>query len=145
MGNLEILAYTIGLVIICTLQTIGAESDTDAVLGTWYTEKCQARFEFYRVGNEYCAKLYPLEKPEMLDKNNPVDSLKNRKLKGATTIYGLAYNQKKQQWSGGKVYNPEDGRTYGCSGKLKKGKLYFRGFLGVSLLGGNQVWTRECR
>jgi len=136
--------YVIGLLITGVLQVIYAESDADGVLGTWYTEKCQARFEFYRIGDEYCARIHPLEKPEMLDENNPVDSLKNRKLKGNTTIFGLRYEEKETRWKGGKVYNPENGKTYGCVCRLKNGKLHFRGFLGVSLLGGSQVWTREC-
>ncbi|OGJ89787.1 MAG: hypothetical protein A2268_07340 [Candidatus Raymondbacteria bacterium RifOxyA12_full_50_37] len=132
------------LVLFC-FSCVCAQSEGDSILGQWYTEKCQAAFHFYCSGQEYKAKMVPLEKPDMVDTKNPVDSLKTRKLNGTTTIYGLVYNSKKKQWENGKVYNPEDGRTYSCYCFLKKGgtQLFFKGYLGVSVLGGSQIWTRE--
>ena len=61
------------------------------------------------------------------------------------TVYGLTYDAKKKRWVNGKVYNPQDGRTYSCWCALKKQgtRLYFRGFIGMNLLGGSQTWTRE--
>ena len=137
--------YTLAIILL-SCSCILAQDEGDSITGKWYTEGCQAQFDFYRSGKEYKAKLYPLDKPDMLDSNNPTDSLKTRKLMGAITIYGLKYNAKKRRWENGKVYNPEDGRTYSCYCSLKKGgkRLFFRGFIGISLLGGSQIWTREC-
>lgn len=122
-----------------------AQNESDRILGQWYTEGGKAIFDFYRSDEQYCARLIPLEKPEMLDSRNPADSLKTRKLFGITSVYGLTYDSKKKQWLNGKIYNPEDGRTYSCYCLLKNGEtqLYFRGFLGVSILGGTQTWTRD--
>lgn len=124
---------------------IFAQGTGDSIIGQWYTEGCQAIFDFYRVGEEYQAKLYPLDSLEVLDVHNPVDSLKTRSIRGLTTLSGLTYNPKKKRWVNGKIYNPEDGRTYSCYCSFRKGgtRLYFRGYIGVSILGGSQTWTRE--
>ena len=146
-GNdfLNIKARCIVTFILLSCCCIPAQTEGDSIIGKWYTEGCQAQFDFFRSGKEYRAKLIPLDKPDMVDTKNPVDSLKTRKLMGAVTIYGLEYDPKKQRWHSGKVYNPEDGRTYNCYCTLRKGgtQLSFRGFLGISLLGGSQIWTRE--
>ena len=126
----------------CTL----AQTSGDSIIGQWYTEGCKAKFDFYRCNNEYKARMIPLEESDMVDSNNPVDSLKKRKpkLNGATTIYGLQYDPKQRRWLKGKVYNPENGKTYSCYCALKKeGTLFFRGFVGMAILGGSQIWTRE--
>ena len=47
------------------------------------------------------------------------------------------------QWSGGSIYDPDTGHTYSCKLELlDPNKLKVRGFLGVSLLGRTQIWTR---
>lgn len=121
-----------------------SQSVGDKILGPWYTEKCQAIFDFHQNGNEYRAKMIALEKPGMIDAHNPIDSLRTRKVSGIIAVYGLVYYAEKQQWVNGKVYNPEDGRTYSCYCSLRDGgtRMYFRGYIGVSVLGGSQVWTR---
>jgi uncharacterized protein (DUF2147 family) len=123
----------------CTVaQTAG-----DSIIGRWHTEKRQAMFDFYRCNHEYRARMYPLEKPDLLDTNNQVDSLKMRKLIGITTVHGLTYDSKGKRWVNGKVYNPENGKTYSCNCVVsEKGTLLFRGFLGLSVLGQTQTWTR---
>ena len=131
---------------ICLYSTgIFAQPINDSILGQWYTEGCKAVFDFYRCDQEYKARLIPLKKPDMLDSNNPIDSLKKRRLNGATTVYGLEYDFKKKRWVNGKVYNPQNGKTYSCYCSLAAGgtQLLFRGYLGVSLLGGSQIWKRE--
>jgi uncharacterized protein (DUF2147 family) len=46
-------------------------------------------------------------------------------------------------WSGGTIYDPDSGRTYSCRFELlEQDRLKVRGFLGLSLLGRTQVWTR---
>jgi uncharacterized protein (DUF2147 family) len=47
------------------------------------------------------------------------------------------------QWQGGKLYDPEKGKTY--SGKItlvSPNQLDLRGFIGISLLGRTSKWTR---
>ncbi|NLD99715.1 MAG: DUF2147 domain-containing protein [Fibrobacter sp.] len=132
------------IIVLSLFFCIFAQNDGDRINGKWFTHKCQAAFEFYRVGQEYKAKLIAIEKPNLTDDKNPVDSLRGRKLDGAITIYNLIYDSKTKQWHNGKVYNPEDGRTYSCYCSFtENGDLMFRGYIGVTALGKTQNWTRK--
>jgi uncharacterized protein (DUF2147 family) len=48
-------------------------------------------------------------------------------------------------WSGGTILDPANGKTYKCLLSVVDGgtKLKVRGFIGLSLLGRTQYWTRE--
>ena len=49
----------------------------------------------------------------------------------------------KGAWKGGRIYDPETGKTYRCGIKLgDDDRLRLRGFLGISLLGRTTVWVR---
>jgi len=44
----------------------------------------------------------------------------------------------------GRIYNPESGKTYKCTlTLLDDNTLKLRGYKGISLLGGTEVWTRR--
>ena len=43
----------------------------------------------------------------------------------------------------GKIYDPKTGKTYSCKITLQgSDKLNVRGFVGFSMLGRNEIWTR---
>lgn len=71
------------------------------------------------------------------DSKNPDPALRNRSLAGITFLTGFTYDEKKDRWSDGKVYDPDTGKTYDAKMELiKDGKLLkMRGFIGVSLFG----------
>ena len=49
----------------------------------------------------------------------------------------------KGSWQNGWLYNPRDGSTYSAEiHALSPSELEVRGYVGVSLLGKSQVWTR---
>jgi len=68
---------------------------------------------------------------------------KDRPLVGLRILWDLERNG--NQWSGGKVLDPDNGRKYRCSVAVESGgrKLKVRGFLGFSLLGRTQYWLRD--
>lgn len=49
------------------------------------------------------------------------------------------------EWSGGEILDPENGKTYRAKMKLTDGgrKLVVRGYIGVSLFGRSQTWIRR--
>ena len=60
---------------------------------------------------------------------------------GIVLIWNLHYDD--GEYVGGTVYNPEDGGTYGVKAEvLTPESLKVRGFLGISLFGQSQVWSR---
>src|SRR5205807_9635756 len=49
------------------------------------------------------------------------------------------------EWSGGEILDPENGKTYRARMKLTDGgqKLVLRGYIGWPLLGRSQTWVRR--
>ena len=68
---------------------------------------------------------------------------KNQPVVGMTIIWGMKKDG--EEWSGGKILDPKNGKTYGCKMHLEDGgkKLEVRGFVGFSLLGRSQTWERQ--
>ncbi len=47
------------------------------------------------------------------------------------------------EWAGGKIYKPDNGKTYrGKMTLVSPKKLNVRGFIGISLLGRTTTWTK---
>ena len=49
------------------------------------------------------------------------------------------------EFDGGDILDPDNGKVYRCKAKLAEGgkKLIVRGYIGISLIGRSQTWTRE--
>lgn len=49
------------------------------------------------------------------------------------------------QWSGGEILDPENGKTYRASMRLTEGgqKLVLRGYIGLPIFGRSQTWLRR--
>ena len=71
------------------------------------------------------------------------DERKGQKIVGMTIVKGI--KKKGDNYEGGEILDPENGKTYKCKMKLDStgNKLEVRGFIGVSLFGRSQIWTRE--
>jgi hypothetical protein len=53
----------------------------------------------------------------------------------------FGFNSKK--WVDGRIYDPDNGKTYKCKMTLKEGGiLHVRGYIGISALGRTTIWTR---
>ncbi len=70
-------------------------------------------------------------------------NLKDKPIIGLTIMDGMKQNG--DNYEGGHILDPETGEIYRCKLKLDatSNKLEVRGFIGVSLLGRTQIWTRE--
>ncbi len=145
MGKSFFSSITAIIIIAAEFAASSAIDEGDSIIGRWYTERKEASFEFFRSGNAYYARLFPLKIPGLIDSLNPVDSLRSRRIAGTVTIFSLTYNPEKRIWEKGKIYNPSDGKTYHCSCRLLDGgkKLQFKGYIAFSALGMTQIWTRE--
>jgi uncharacterized protein (DUF2147 family) len=71
------------------------------------------------------------------------DERKGQKIIGMTIVKGL--KEKDGVYEGGEILDPDNGKTYKCKMKLDASgnKLEVRGFIGISLFGRSQTWTRE--
>ena len=68
---------------------------------------------------------------------------KNRPLVGLTVVHHLK-DSGGNEFVDGEIFDPKTGKTYQMKGKLSAdGKSFeMRGFVGLSLLGRSQTWTR---
>ncbi|MAZ38584.1 MAG: hypothetical protein CMF49_00515 [Legionellales bacterium] len=69
---------------------------------------------------------------------------KNQKFLGMNILWGMKKTGK-YSWSGGKILDPENGKTYKCIVTLSQDgqQLNVRGYIGISLLGRTQMWIRQ--
>ena len=69
--------------------------------------------------------------------------LKDQRLLGLRILWGLSKDG--NQWSGGEILDPDNGKIYRCSLTVKDGgtKLRVRGFIGFPMLGRTQYWLRD--
>ncbi|MES5135282.1 DUF2147 domain-containing protein [Prevotella amnii] len=125
-----------------TCNVMGQTTMADKLIGTYLTEGGKAKIAIAKSGNTYYGKLIWSITKNALDKNNPVKSERTKKLAGKIILTGFKYANN-DVWNNGKIYDPENGKTYSCKITRKSnGDLVVRGFIGFSLLGRNTTWTR---
>ncbi len=74
--------------------------------------------------------------------NKCQDARKDKPIIGMTILEGM--KQRGNLYEGGQILDPENGKIYRCKMKLDAtgNKLEVRGFIGISLFGRSQMWTR---
>ena len=94
-----------------------------------------------------CGRIYWLKKPSTggqpkRDRHNPDAALRDRPLCGLTILTGFQHVEQ-GTWSGGRIYNPNDGRSFSSTIHLEPdGSLRIRGYVGLALFGKTVVWVR---
>ena len=127
---------------------IQAQQNADLVLGTWLTGSGNAKVEIYKNGNNYQGKIVWLSEPidpstnkPKTDTKHPNSALHSRPLMGLVNLWGFSYNE--ENWEKGHIYDPKSGKEYKCTITAKdKNTLNVRGFIGFSMIGRTDVWTR---
>lgn len=116
----------------------------DQIIGKWWSPKKDGQIEIYKLGNKYFGKLIWGKDGTKKDTKNPKEELRSRPLVGMDLFTNFTYNASDAQWIDGKIYDPESGKTYSCKMWLTdEGKtLNARGFIGFSLLGRTEKFTR---
>ena len=119
------------------------------VIGKWKLDDGTAIVEVYKNGDAYNGKIVWLEEPTdadgtpAKDNNNPDPALRTRKLIGLNMLSGLKKTAD-NEYSGGKIYDPGNGKTYNCSMKVEGNVLKVRGSLDKrGLIGRTMDWFRQ--
>jgi len=126
------------------------KNNPDDVLGVWLTGSKTGKVEIYKNGNTYQGKIVWLSEPvnpktgkPKTDINHPDEKLHTRPILGLINIWGFIY-EGDGTWENGHVYDPKNGKEYKCVITMKdKNTLNVRGFIGITLIGRNDVWTRS--
>lgn len=117
------------------------------VVGKWKLEDGSAIVEVYQEGDVFNGKIVWLEKPTeddgspAVDDNNPDKALRTRQIMGLNMLSGL--KKSGNEYSGGSIYDPGNGKTYNCSMKVEGDVLKVRGSLDKKgLIGRTMDWFR---
>ena len=126
-----------------------ASAQTMSPLGIWANAEKKATFEIYKCGDKLCGKLVSLTTPNdpatgkpKTDSQNPDPKLRNRPRLGLVFMQDLSYDDD-NKGDDGKIYDPESGKTYSCYMKMESANtMEVKGYIGFSLIGKSQTWTR---
>jgi uncharacterized protein (DUF2147 family) len=134
-------------VFIFTLFYISSQANPNIALGVWFTQNKDAKIEIFKEGNTFSGKIVwlkePLENGKIkTDEKNPDKKLVGQPILGIKLMTKFEFKGD-NYYDNGKVYDPESGKTYSCNMKVNnKGELEVRGYLGISLFGRTETWTR---
>ena len=125
-----------------------AGENADDIIGNWLTTgKEPAKVQIYKSGEKFYGKITWLKNPtdngrQKVDINNPDKAKRNNPVIGLVILTGFKFNDY-DEWRGGNIYDPESGKTYSSYLYLKDiNTLKLRGYVGISLLGRTETWTR---
>jgi uncharacterized protein (DUF2147 family) len=121
-------------------------ADTVSPVGIWKND--DATFEIFENQGKLSGKIIAMREPrtpdgkDKTDIHNPDAGKRERPIIGLVFLSG--FTQKSQtRWENGTIYDPKSGNTYSCSMELDgPDKINMRGFIGISLIGRTDVWTR---
>ncbi|MEK6451429.1 MULTISPECIES: DUF2147 domain-containing protein [Myroides] len=134
----------------CLIMVLGVSLSMNAqsIVGKWKTiddntGKEKSIINIYEKDGKYYGQVKKLLNPS---KPNPTcdkceGDEKGKPIEGLVIIKGLT--KKGDEYTGGKITDPESGKQYKCTVKLNgKDKLDVRGYVGLSLLGRTQTWVK---
>jgi uncharacterized protein (DUF2147 family) len=125
-------------------------NEGDAIIGVWKNGEGTGMIKISKNGDKYQGKIVWLKEPNdpetgkpKLDKNHPDEKVRSRPVLGLINTWGFVYKEDKT-WDEGKIYDPKNGSTYDCTIRMKdKNTLEVRGYIGISLIGRTDTWTRQ--
>ena len=135
-------------------------SPADQIIGNWRPSNKRSVIKIYKGvekngedPNKYYGKIVWLKEPNdkdgnpRTDINNPDESKRSQKLKGMINMKAVEFVGTKKQWlwDNGTIYDPNNGSEYSFKAEISRknpNKLLGKGYIGVSLFGREDTWTR---
>ena len=123
-----------------------AAASDSGVTGIWMTDDGDGAVEIRPCGTDLCGYIHSvLRVPDpsrpALDERNTNAALRSRPLCGIQVIGGLQAASA-EKWSGGWIYDPKVGKTYGLDITLQGAQLSVHGYLQGMFLGRTVTWSR---
>lgn len=130
------------LTVVSILISQTAYPDSLDVYGLWLTEAKDGHVEITDCGDGTpCGHLVwvdPEKGPTERDERNRNVTLRDRPLIGVPIVWN--YSARRGAWRGGRIYNPEDGKTFRSSmRRLANGTLQVKGCIGPACI--TNIWT----
>lgn len=120
------------------------------IAGVWLNKDKDAHIKIYASYGKYYGQIIWLKIPNdpetgkpKVDKKNPDPSLRTKPVLNLIILKNLEFDADDQEWDDGEVYDPKTGNDYSLTCTLKdKNTMDLRGYMGISLLGRTDIWTR---
>ena len=152
---MRILRPAFFLLILTFSASLSAYIAADDIDGIWFSQDKDAKIEIAKCGATYCGKIVWLKEPTYppgsklgtpgtpkLDDQNPDPARRKDPIIGLQIIKGFQFVGG-NVWKNGTIYDPDSGKTYSAKATLvSPGELDLRGFVGVSMFGRTEKWTR---
>ena len=150
MKNSIIHSLIVSVLFLANSALASTSNSPDDIVGVWKTGEGTAMVRIYKNGDKYQGKVVWLKEPidpetgkPKVDKNHPDEASRKRAVLGLINIWGFLYKDN-NTWDDGNIYDPKNGNTYSCTIKLTSpNSLEVRGYIGVSLIGRTDNWTRQ--
>jgi uncharacterized protein (DUF2147 family) len=131
-----------------TFLIITTSINAQNIFGQWHstnenTGEVDSVIEVYKKDGKAFAKVVDIKDAARKDAvcEKCEDENKNRPILGLNILTGLEKDG--EEWSGGNILDPRNGKIYKCYIKLiKPNKLKLRGYIGLALFGKTAYWER---
>jgi len=136
-------------VLLFTHVKTAAAGESASATGLW--QDADATFEIYDEHGTLSARIVSVKEetgPQGMTKrdiHNPDPSKRSRPIIGLVIMSGFV-KKSDLHWENGTIYDPRNGSTYSCTLDLDgPDRIKVRGFIGISLLGRTEIWTRAAK
>jgi uncharacterized protein (DUF2147 family) len=142
-GRRQVWRASVLTVLIGIALAVAADNKESSVVGNWLSESKDGIIQISQGQNGmYEGRIVGGNHPGRVDEKNPNPTQRGKALRGEVILRNLHYDGD-GKWSGGAIYEPDTGRTYKCLVEvISPDSIKVRGFIGISLLGKSQTWTR---
>lgn len=148
-------ALALTLLLAAAAPCLAQAQAADRIVGRWLNGKGVAIIEIYKADDQYNGKVvwlkeraYPSDDPkgmagrERIDRENPDPDLRDRPILGLVIMRNFVFDGQ-NSWSKGRVYDPENGKEYrGRMTLTSPDALSLRGYVGLTVFGRTEKWTR---
>ncbi len=139
------------LIIIAIAMLVPAAliAETFSIEGYWFNAEKTSKIHIYKTtSGSYAGKIVWLREPNdangvaKVDNKNPDKALRTRPLLNLIIVKGLSAKAN-NKYDGGTIYDPKSGNTYSSKAELTSAStMKLRGFIGISMVGRTEIWTR---
>lgn len=128
--------------------------EAQKITGIWWNDKKTSKIEVKEEDGKFVGTVvyinpekYVNGEPEK-DFNNPDAKLRSKSRLGLQILSGLKYNVSDKEWQSGRIYDPDNGKTYDCFAWFDKdaNTLNLKGYVaGIKWMGRSTTWTRTTK
>jgi uncharacterized protein (DUF2147 family) len=143
-------SYSLRFFVLITLMfgaKYSALAQADQIERLWYNEEKTARIQVYKaIDGKFYGKIVWLKVPTVngqakIDIHNPDEKKRNVPIMGLLILKGFTKDGA-NEYTGGTIYDPKNGKMYSCKMTYEGDKLDVRGYYGFSWIGRTTTWTK---